>query len=266
MDQLRFEGGAGAVCRGGDRAAGAGRGGLTVRLALSSRGKPPPPVGKRKREGVVYTPDMVTRFLVEKTIGLSLRERFDAGAFLNNKCFFLPISSPDLCALVQSLVLWRFLQSNARVKRGGYIEAEAQYVSQLPIPKMPAPARKKLAALGEVCTKAARERYEIQSAVRRRILDLAPPERAKLTGKLEDWHELDFAAFRAAVKTAFRAEIPLKERAEWENYLSENRASVRALTSEIDAAEREIDKIVYALFELTDEEVALLEASLEGQY
>jgi hypothetical protein len=47
------------------------------RMKAESRGEAPPPVSKRKRDGVVYTPDMVTRFLVEKTIGLTLRERFD---------------------------------------------------------------------------------------------------------------------------------------------------------------------------------------------
>ena len=48
------------------------------RLKAESLGEASPSVGKRKREGVVYTPDMVTRFLVEKTIGLTLREAFDA--------------------------------------------------------------------------------------------------------------------------------------------------------------------------------------------
>jgi hypothetical protein len=35
-----------------------------------------PPASQRKREGVVYTPDHVTRFLVERTIGETLKERF----------------------------------------------------------------------------------------------------------------------------------------------------------------------------------------------
>jgi hypothetical protein len=48
------------------------------KLRAESRGEEPPKVSKRKREGVVYTPDVVTRFLVERTIGLSLSERFSA--------------------------------------------------------------------------------------------------------------------------------------------------------------------------------------------
>ncbi len=45
------------------------------RLKAEARGEAPPKVSKRKREGVVYTPDMVTRFLVEQTVGRTLDER-----------------------------------------------------------------------------------------------------------------------------------------------------------------------------------------------
>ena len=63
----------------------------------------------------------------------------------------------------------------------------------------------------------------------------------------------------------FGAEIPLKARGEWEAYLAENGAQVRRLSAEIATAEREIDRIVYALFDLTPAEITLLEASLAGQ-
>jgi hypothetical protein len=189
-----------------------------------------------------------------------------AGFFLNNKCFFVPIAAEELCALLNSTLAWACLAAVARIKRGGYFEAEAQYVEQLPIPEMNAAARARLAALGEACTDAARQRFDIQSAVRRRILDLAPSGRAKLGGKLHDWHELDFAGFRAAIKSAFRHDIPVRERGEWEAYLRDNAEQVRALSETIAAAEREIDQIVYALFDLTPEEIKLLEASLERQY
>lgn len=37
----------------------------------------PPPASKKKREGVVYTPDFITRFIVEQTIGKHLQEIAD---------------------------------------------------------------------------------------------------------------------------------------------------------------------------------------------
>ena len=48
------------------------------RLRAISRGLEPPKVSKRKQFGVIYTPDIVTRFLVERTIGVTLAERFNA--------------------------------------------------------------------------------------------------------------------------------------------------------------------------------------------
>src|ERR1035437_7271603 len=48
------------------------------RLRAEARGEEPPKVSKSKRQGVVYTPEIVTRFLVERTIDVSLEERFTA--------------------------------------------------------------------------------------------------------------------------------------------------------------------------------------------
>ena len=48
------------------------------KLRAESRGEAPPKVSKRKREGVVYTPDAITRFLVERTVALTLDDRFSA--------------------------------------------------------------------------------------------------------------------------------------------------------------------------------------------
>ena len=90
-------------------------------------------------------------------------------------------------------------------------------------------------------------------------------EGAKLSRRLEEWWSLDFTAFREEVKRTFRTEIPVKERGEWESYLAKHAAEVRALDAKIETAEREIDAIVYRLFDLTPEEITLLETSIAGR-
>jgi type I restriction-modification system DNA methylase subunit len=191
-----------------------------------------------------------------------------AGFFLNNKCFFIPSDDTFLLTLLNSSCFWFQLISLARLKRGGYIEAEAQYIEQLCVPEI---ASKSIQAagtkLGTFCITATKRRSDIQSVFHHRLLDdLAPPEHRKLTSKLENFWTLDFATFRAEVKKAFKTEIPVKDRDGWEKYLAEKSADVIALTAQIEAAEREIDAIVYKLFDLTPDEIKLLEASLEGQY
>ena len=104
----------------------------------------------------------------------------------------------------------------------------------------------------------------MQQSFLARLPDLGGPG-AKISRKLENFHELDFAAFRDEVKRAFKAEIPVKERGQWEAFHAEASAEVKRLTAEIAGAEREIDAIVYAAFDLTADEIALLEASIAGQ-
>lgn len=183
-----------------------------------------------------------------------------------NKAYLFPTEDFALVALLNSKCLWLCFAAISVPKRGGYREATAQHVSPLPFPELSQSQHQLLSKLAEKCSNAAVSRFDIQSAVRHRILDLAPPERKKFSRKLEQWWTLDFAGFRDEVKRALRADIPVKERGEWESYLSQHAAEIRALDAEIEKAEREIDAIVYRLFDLTPEEIALLEASIAGQH
>jgi hypothetical protein len=191
----------------------------------------------------------------------------DEGYFSNDKSYFIPNSSFDLLALLNSRVAWSFIASISPAVRGGFHEMRVQYLEKVPIPKIATRERNSLTRLGEGNTTAAQRRLEIQSKIRHRILtDFATPERQKFSRKLEEWWTLDFGGFRAEVKRVFHTEIPVKERGEWEAYLASQAAEVRKLDAAIDKAEREIDAIVYRLFDLTPDEIALLEASIARQY
>ena len=52
------------------------------------------------------------------------------------------------------------------------------------------------------------------------------------------------------------------ERSAWEDWITRDRAEIARLSAEITKAEAQIDRIVYGLFDLTAEEIALLEASI----
>lgn len=190
---------------------------------------------------------------------------FDAaGYYANNKCFFVSTHDMALLSLLNSKLQWLILQGLCRAMRGGEwrLELESQYVEKLPIPAWNDTARAELAAASEQASKAAQERLTLQTALTRRIPDLCPPDRApKLTTRLQEWWTLpDFAAFRAEVKKVFKADIPLAERSAWEDWITRDRAEVARLSAEITKAEAQIDSIVYGLFDLTPDEIALLES------
>lgn len=188
------------------------------------------------------------------------------GSLLANTCYFVPTEDQTLLGLLNSKLAWFFFTAITNIARGGYLRLRTEFVEQLPIPDISQATRAVIEPSAQAATDSAAARHTVDCDVQRRIqTDLGGGR--KLTRKLEGWHRApDFAAFRADVKKTFGAEIPLKERADWEAWLAENAAEVHRLTAEIAAAEREIDAIVYRLFDLTPEEITLLETSISGQH
>ena len=187
-----------------------------------------------------------------------------SGAFSNDKTYFVPSSDLFLLALLNSLTAWSVLSAIAPAVRGGFHELRVQYVETLPIPTATDEQKAELVSLAESAQAAAEERYRLQQQVTRRIPDLATdPASAKLTNKLKEWWTLpDFAAFQKEVKKALKADIPLKERNDWDSWLSENRGKIDRLTDRICTCEREINAKVYALFDLDADDIALLEGKV----
>lgn len=182
-------------------------------------------------------------------------------------CFCIPTDDLALLALLNSKVAWFFWKNMTPELRGGFVRLKSQFVSQLVVPAISKSDGRELENLASRCSDYANAVLSSVDLVHHRILsDLAPPERQKLTNKLQNFWTLDFTAFRDEIKRAFKTEIPVKDRDGWEKYLAEKSAEVKKLTAEIEAAEREIDALVYRLFDLTPDEIKLLEASLEGQY
>ena len=187
-----------------------------------------------------------------------------SGSFLETTGFAIPVCDYTLVSLLNSRVLWFILKSLGPRARGNYFRIKAQYITQLPIPECDTDSRSRLRVLARVAQKASQDRFELKCALARRIPDLCPPGREpKLTGNLQDWWGLpNFSAFRAEIKKAFRVDIPLAERSDWEDWIDRDRAEINRLSTEIAEAEIRINRIVYRLFELTPEEIELLEASI----
>lgn len=169
-------------------------------------------------------------------------------------------------SILNTKLAWFLLMSLSNPLRGGVwrLRMKAQYVEPLPIPNASDLQKAELSNLAEAIQIATAKLYDVQQAITRRIPDVATdPANAKLTGKLKEWWNLpDFAAFQKELEKALKARIPLHERNDWENWITTSRAKIHALTAEIARLEAEINAMVYALFNLTPEEIVLLEESL----
>ncbi|PHR96651.1 MAG: restriction endonuclease subunit M [Leeuwenhoekiella sp.] len=103
----------------------------------------------------------------------------------------------------------------------------------------------------------------------------------KVSRKLENWHELEFGAFIKELNKSIKANNKLREKAakeaggqaelvealtkkdefEWMSLFEENKKKAQDLQTQINQTEHEIDQMVYELYGLTEEEIAIVENS-----
>ncbi len=81
----------------------------------------------------------------------------------------------------------------------------------------------------------------------------------KTTSKrILSWYELSYADFLAELKK-HKVVISLSQKAEWENYFDQQKEKVLEIQSQVACINEEIDQMVYQLYGLTEDEIAIVE-------
>jgi hypothetical protein len=143
---------------------------------------------------------------------------------------------------------------------------KTQFVSRIPIPTASGEARHTIGFLADSITDRAHARYALHQRTQRQLQrDLGTADKA-LNQKLTAWWELDFNSFRGEISKVFKTSIPVKELNQWDEWLSESRKEHQRLTGEIVDLETELNECVYRLFDLTAEEIRLIEECTKYRY
>jgi type I restriction-modification system DNA methylase subunit len=80
----------------------------------------------------------------------------------------------------------------------------------------------------------------------------------KISQNLENWPGLEFKGFLAELKKV-KVQLTLAEEAEWLGYFTTEKTKAQALQAQIAKTDKEIDALVYQLYGLTAEEIAVVE-------
>ncbi|MCV6608620.1 MAG: N-6 DNA methylase [Campylobacterales bacterium] len=80
----------------------------------------------------------------------------------------------------------------------------------------------------------------------------------KLSKKLENFEDLDFQEFTKELKKK-KISLTLKDQDDWEEYFNDYKKEITDLKIQINTTDKEIDKMVYKLYGLTDEEIEIVE-------
>lgn len=84
----------------------------------------------------------------------------------------------------------------------------------------------------------------------------------KPSTKLQVWYELELKGFLQELKKA-KVELELADEAKWMNYFNEQKAKAQELVQEIKKADSDIDKMVYSLYDLSNDEIQMIESALK---
>ena len=80
----------------------------------------------------------------------------------------------------------------------------------------------------------------------------------EISTKLQEWYLLDYNDFLSELKKK-KLTLSLSQKAEWEGYFNLEREKAIDIKNNIDSTDKEIDKMVYELYGLNDEEIAVIE-------
>ncbi|MGI9526720.1 MAG: Eco57I restriction-modification methylase domain-containing protein [Weeksellaceae bacterium] len=159
--------------------------------------------------------------------------------------------------IMNSKVLWFFIKNTGTELKGGYFRFKTNYLKPFPLPAIPDNPNKLINNVNQMLSL----NKEFQEVTDKFIRTLERRfEIEKLSKKLEAWHDLSFAEFVKELKKK-KVKLTLAEEAEWEDYFTAEKAKAETLKTQIDQTDKEIDQMVYKLYDLTEEEIAIVEGS-----
>ena len=82
----------------------------------------------------------------------------------------------------------------------------------------------------------------------------------ELPKKLQDWYELSYTEFIKELAKK-KVKLSLSQESDWEDHFLEESKKALELKATIDATDKAIDTMVYELYGLNEEEIAIVEAS-----
>jgi len=192
--------------------------------------------------------------------------------YLGNTGYIIPGADYYLLGILSSWATWFFISKTAqplrlRGDRWQY-RLIAQFMEQIPIPDASDSNRAAIADLAKLCCSLGAQRYDIQTSFQHRLIQtFGEGDQYQLNTKAQMWWEHSLNELGNALKQSFQLrDNPMKNPRiadRWEQYLEEKRNEVDGLSRQLNNAEFEINNRIYRLFDLTTDEIELLQREVE---
>jgi hypothetical protein len=204
--------------------------------------------------------------IITPEISLGTNMTFDAHQLYHNtKCYSLikneeiDVDYKYLLAILNSSLMWIFLNSTGYVLRGGFFTFKTKYLEPFPFPQIISiDQQKPFIKKVDFMLSKNKDLQEVTNKFQRTIQRKFNLE--DLPGKLQNWYLLSYAEFITELAKK-KVKLTLTEEAEWEAYFLQEAKQALALKSEIDKTDKEIDRMVFELYGLTEEEIRIVEGT-----
>ncbi|MDD3721931.1 MAG: Eco57I restriction-modification methylase domain-containing protein [Lutibacter sp.] len=174
--------------------------------------------------------------------------------YCNNSMWIIPTDNKALLGVLNSKMGWWLITKYCTQIQNG-CQLIWKYFGQIPIPEL---TNSKLTISVENIISSNEELQEISQKFQRSLQRKFELE--TLPKKLQDWYLLNYAEFIKELAKK-KIKLSLSEEAEWEDYFLQESKKALALKTDIDTTDKEIDKMVYELYGLSEEEIGIVEES-----
>ncbi|SMC41335.1 Eco57I restriction-modification methylase domain-containing protein [Cellulophaga tyrosinoxydans] len=177
----------------------------------------------------------------------------EKGLYCNNSMWIIPIENKGLAGILNSKMGWWLITKYCTQIQNG-CQLIWKYFGQVPIPHLNGELEVLVADM-ILLTKSLDTQLN-------GLLNLVKSKFAieKFSNKLQSWHELDFATFSKELKK-LKIQLSLGEESEWLIYFEEQKNKAQEWQRQLNQTNQEIDKMVYGLYGLTEEEIEIIENS-----
>lgn len=194
-------------------------------------------------------------FIIYPNVSLGPNFTLSKKAVVDMTAFIINSNDRYLLSILNSKLTDYLMNQFAISRRGGYLEYKIQYIEKIPIKEI---TKKKKQPFIDLAEKMLTLHQSISKQSQNFIDLLRGNFVFEPTAKLKKWHTLEFIDVIAELEKG-GVKLPPKKQGEWLELFKAEKEKIKTTQNEIDKTDKEIDQLVYALYELTPEEIAIVE-------
>jgi type I restriction-modification system DNA methylase subunit len=175
----------------------------------------------------------------------------EQGLYCNNSMWIIPTENKALLGILNSKMGWWLINKFCTQIQNG-CQLIWKYFGQIPIANTTVELSDLVTNILLFNNHLQEQSQKFQRTIQRKF------ELDDLPKKLQDWYLLSYSEFIKELGKK-KIKLSLSQEAEWEEYFTTEAKKVLEIKTQIDATDKAIDKMVYELYGLSEEEIKIIE-------